>query len=135
MATAAVSWLASQTAVAQTPGPSFEVASVKANSSGQAFGSLGAPPGTGRFEATNASARLLILNAYGLRDFQLIGAPSWTESEHFDVAGRAAASATRDEISAMVRTLLADRLVEKDHATNHPSRTASLCWSRSRNRP
>ena len=101
--------------VAQTAGTSFEVASVKVNSSGQAVMRLTAPPGTGRFEATNVSARLLILNAYGLRDFQLAGAPSWTESERFDVAGRTAASATRDEISAMVRTLLAERFRLRSH--------------------
>jgi uncharacterized protein (TIGR03435 family) len=114
-ATAAAAWLASQAAGAQTPGPSFEVASVKANSSGQAVMRLAAPPGTGRLDATNVTARLLILNAYGLRDFQLAGAPPWTESERFDVAGRAAASATRDEISAMVRTLLAERFRLRTH--------------------
>jgi uncharacterized protein (TIGR03435 family) len=112
---AAFAWLASQAAVAQTPGPAFEVASVKANGSGEAVMRLTAPPGTGRFEATNVSARLLILNAHGLRDFQLAGAPAWTESERFDVAGRAAASATRDEISAMLRTLLADRFRLRTH--------------------
>jgi len=111
----AIAWLAGHTVSAQTPGPAFEVASVKANSSGQAVMRLTAPPGTGRFDATNISARILILNAYGLRDFQLAGAPAWTESERFDVAGRTAASASRDEISAMVRTLLADRFTLRTH--------------------
>ena len=115
IAGAVLVWLAGYTVSAQTPSPAFEVASVKANGSGQAIMRLTAPPGTGRFEATNASVRLLILNAFGLRDFQLAGAPAWTESERFDVAGRTSASATRDEISAMVRTLLADRFRLRTH--------------------
>jgi len=113
--TAAIAWLASVTPLAQTPGPSFEVTSVKANTSRESVMRLTAPLGTGRFDATNASTRILILNAYGLRDFQLAGAPPWTESERFDVAGRAAAAATRDEISAMLRTLLADRFRLRSH--------------------
>lgn len=112
---AAIAWLAAHTVAAQTPSPAFEVASVKANSSGQAVMRLTAPPGTGRFDATNASTRILILNAHGLRDFQLAGAPAWTERERFDVAGRTTASATRDEISAMVRTLLAERFRLRTH--------------------
>ena len=123
---AVLAWLAAHTVAAQTPSPAFEVASVKANSSGQAVMRLTAPPGTGRFDATNISARILILNAYGLRDVQLAGAPAWTESERFDVAGRTAASATRDEISAMVRTLLADRFRLRTHRETREMPTYAL---------
>lgn len=115
VSSAAIAWLAAHTVAAQTPSPAFEVVSVKSNGSGQAAMRLTAPPGTGRFDATNVSARILILNAHGLRDFQLAGAPAWTESERFDVAGRTAAPATRDEISAMVRSLLADRFKLRTH--------------------
>ena len=68
-----------------------------------------APEGTGRFEATNVPVRMLILNAYGIPGFQLVGGPSWVDSLRVDVLGRGAANATRAEISAMVRTLLAER--------------------------
>jgi uncharacterized protein (TIGR03435 family) len=112
-ALAAIVWMAGS-AGAQQP-LTFEVASVKVNTSKEPVSRLTAPPGTGRFDATNVSGRLLILNAYGLRDFQRAGAPSWIERERFDVAGRAAATATRDEISAMVRTLLAERFRLRAH--------------------
>jgi uncharacterized protein (TIGR03435 family) len=89
--------------------PSFEVASVKVNTSGAAISRMAAPAGTGRFEATNTPVRMLILNAYGIPSFQLAGGPSWIESMRVDVVARAATTATRDEISSMVRTLLAER--------------------------
>ena len=89
--------------------PSFDVASVKVNTSGDPISRLAAPAGTGRLEVTNAQVRLLILNAYGIPDFQLVGGPSWIDSMHVDVTGIAAATATRDDISRMTRTLLADR--------------------------
>jgi uncharacterized protein (TIGR03435 family) len=31
----------------------------------------------------------LLLNAYGLQGFQIVGIPAWTSSAHFDVAGAA----------------------------------------------
>jgi uncharacterized protein (TIGR03435 family) len=70
---------------------------------------MAAPTGTGRFEVTNAPVRMLILNAYGIPGFQLAGGPSWIETVRVDVIGRAAATVTRDEISRMVRGLLAER--------------------------
>jgi len=88
---------------------SFDVVSVKVNTSGGAISRMAAPAGTGRFEATNVPVRMLILNAYGIPAFQLTGGPSWIESVRVDVVARAATSVTRDEISQMVRGLLADR--------------------------
>ena len=96
-------------ATARGQQPAFEVASVKINTSGAPVSRMTAPEGTGRFEATNASVRMLILNAYGIPGFQLVGGPSWVNSLNVDVIGRGAAGATRAEISAMVRTLLAER--------------------------
>ena len=96
-------------ATARGQEPAFEVASVKVNTSGAPVSRISAPDGTGRFETTNTSVRMLILNAYGIPGFQLVGGPSWVDSLHVDVVARGAASATRAEISAMVRTLLAER--------------------------
>ena len=102
--------LAAQVAAAQGLEPSFDVASVKVNTSGAQISRMSAPSGTGRFEATNASVRALILLAYRLQGFQLTGGPSWIDSVRVDIAARAAApTATRDEIERMLRTLLAER--------------------------
>ena len=102
-------WVAAALSAAHGQEPSFDVASVKVNTSGGAISRMTAPAGTGRFEATNVPVRMLILNAYGIPGFQLAGGPSWIDSVRVDVAARAATSVTRDEISRMVRGLLAER--------------------------
>jgi uncharacterized protein (TIGR03435 family) len=89
--------------------PSFDVASVKVNTSGEPVARITAPAGTGRFDAINAPLRLLILNAYRIAEFQLTGGPSWIDSIRIDIAARTAETATRDDIERMLRTLLADR--------------------------
>lgn len=102
--------LAAQFVAAQGQEPSFEVASVKVNTSGGPVSRMSAPTGTGRFEATNASVRALIVLAYRLQGFQLTGGPSWIDDVRVDIAARAtSAAATRDEIEQMLRSLLAER--------------------------
>ena len=70
------------------PLPSFEVASVKPNHSGSHGGRLDIPEG--RFLATNLPAKMIIAWAYAgtslpLRLDQLQGAPSWIDSERYDI--------------------------------------------------
>jgi uncharacterized protein (TIGR03435 family) len=62
----------------------FEVAAVRQNKSGQIAAQIDDLPG-GRFIATNATARMLIREAYRIPDKQLVDAPDWTQSERFDV--------------------------------------------------
>ena len=83
---------------AQARGPAadagvvFEVASVKANKSGDNRIGIGFAPG-GRFRATNVPLRELISAAYGtpqpLPAFQISGGPKWMESERFDIVAKA----------------------------------------------
>ena len=88
--------------------PTFEVASVKRNKSGQPGGRLDMQP-VGRFEAVNATVRQLIVRAYQLQDSQIVGAPAWTNSERFDIAARAERNLTPEQFSAMLKNLLIDR--------------------------
>jgi uncharacterized protein (TIGR03435 family) len=71
--------------------PSFEVATIKPNKSGDQ--SVAGFQSGGRFIATNASVRELIRIAYGtagaLEDARVIGGPSWTQSVRFDVLAKA----------------------------------------------
>ena len=92
-----------------------------------------APPG--RFEATNVTARLLILNSYGLPDFRLANLPAWAGDERFDVAGRAAEPASRDEISAMVRAMLEDRFQLRAHRETRELPTYALVPASADRRP
>src|ERR1700736_2580413 len=74
-------------APASTDKPSFDVASVKLNKSGDGGVAIRNQPG-GRFTATNAPLRLLIRIAYKIQDFQVVGAPDW--SDRFDIVAKAA---------------------------------------------
>lgn len=104
----------SATLLAQTPLPSFEVASVKPNTLRQGIRGHSFPGD--RFEATNVPLRDLIIIAYGkpgqfLPASQLSGGPDWMNSDRFDVSartdGRSPNSVSQKQL--MLRTLLQDR--------------------------
>ena len=91
---------------AQSPAPAFEVASVRPNTGA---GSQSARFGNGSMTFTNYPLRMLISSAYGLRFERVVGGPSWMDSERFDVIARAPAGAPDNQLSLMLRALLADR--------------------------
>lgn len=95
------------TLTAQQPSPAFEVVSVKTNRSGETEGSIGPRPGG--YAMTNVPLRLLIVRAYDLRSFQVVGGPGWIDGERFDVTARAPEGTSPNQILLMVRTLLAER--------------------------
>jgi uncharacterized protein (TIGR03435 family) len=96
------------TAVPAT-GAVFEVASVKPNKSGDGRVMLSLPP-TGRLTATNVTLRLLMRPAFDVQDFQMVGGPSWLDSDRFDVVAKAPEGVVEPEhVRPMLRALLADR--------------------------
>ena len=94
---------------AQSPvRPGFDVATIKpaANASGQSL--LQAVPG--RLRMTNLTLRRLILNAYGVQDYQLLGDPAWLASEHYDIQATAAGTASVQQMEGpMLQVLLEER--------------------------
>ncbi|MBV9504366.1 MAG: TIGR03435 family protein [Acidobacteriia bacterium] len=96
------------------PRPAFEVASVKANKSGQGFIAVRPSPG-GRFTITNAPLRVLITLAYRLKDFQVSGGPGWISSDRFDITAKAEGNAKFEEMLPMLQTLLESRFQLKIH--------------------
>lgn len=65
----------------------FEVASIKP-SSPDAHGSSLMTDKIGGLNAENMPVRALIKSAYGIRDFQLFGAPGWVGTERYDIIAR-----------------------------------------------
>ena len=100
--------LASVTLGAQSAAPAFEVASIKRNKSGDGFMGMGMQPG-GRLTMTNMPVRQLIVRAYGVQPYQVLGGPSWITSDRFDITAKAPGDATPLQMNAMLETLLADR--------------------------
>ncbi|MGH9241933.1 MAG: M56 family metallopeptidase [Vicinamibacterales bacterium] len=96
------------------PRQSFEVASVKPNKSGETSNFLQRRPG-GNFAVGNMTLRGLIMFAYGIQGFQLVGAPDWVATERFDITARAAADIPPTPMgqlspeALMLRSLLEDR--------------------------
>ncbi len=114
--------------LSQAPGdpkPSFEVASIKPNTSGQMVMSISAPPG-GRFVANGLTFRFLMTYAYRVRDFQIIGGPGWTNSDRWNIEARAEEGSVPprtgprdpnapDPIALRLQSLLEDRFQLKFH--------------------
>jgi len=76
-------WLATLTLSAQT---AFEVASVRLTPPGSIGNTYLSPPGAASFTATNVTLDLLIEIAYGVDENQILKAPLWVGSQHYDVS-------------------------------------------------
>jgi uncharacterized protein (TIGR03435 family) len=101
-------------AFAQTPRPAFDVASIKQHA-GQANGVTFAAREGGRLNVINNEISNVIQNAYGIANYQLIGAPDWVEAERYDIEARGPATAGRKEMMLMIQTLLAGRFAMRAH--------------------
>ena len=88
--------------------PSFDVASIKRNLSGNE-GSRGRLQPGGRVSFTNEPLRRMILDAYQLQDFQLVGGPDWVTTDRWDIVAKAEGDPPITQVVEMMRTLLADR--------------------------
>jgi len=86
---------------------SFAVTSVKENASGVQGGGLDTEQD--RLTGTNITLRTYIRAAYHLQNFQLSGGPSWTESDRYDIIGKADHAVGDSELMLMLQALLADR--------------------------
>ena len=99
-------------ALAQSPAPAvhttFEVATVKRNTSGDVNSWLDAKPG-GIVVAFNLTLRSLIRNAYEVQISQIEGGPPWLDSDRFDITATAGGPATREQRVSMLKALLEDR--------------------------
>jgi uncharacterized protein (TIGR03435 family) len=65
----------------------------------------------GRFVTINSPLRFVLLYAYRLQDYQLIGAPQWALLTRYNITATYAAdgSAPQDDVRVMVQKALADR--------------------------
>jgi len=75
--------------------------------------------GTSGTLATWTAETLLdfVVDAYGLKYYQVTGGPRWIESDHFDISARAPGDTppTEDQFRQMTQTLLADRFQLRIH--------------------
>jgi uncharacterized protein (TIGR03435 family) len=93
----------------------FEVASIKPSElPGTGVIRLGQQGGPGssdpaRATYTFSTIRDLIVDAYGVKRSQVSGGPNWLDSERFDIVAKVPGGATKEQVKAMLKNLLAER--------------------------
>ncbi len=96
----------------------FEVASIKPNAANDNRVMLRMAPG-GSFTATGVTLKLLISQAYDMRNHQIIGGPGWMDSDRFDINAKGPEGmpdrVPPEVLRPMLRALVEDRFQLKYH--------------------
>jgi uncharacterized protein (TIGR03435 family) len=93
----------------------FEVASIKPSAPpGRGVIRKDSPggPGSGdpgRVTYTFSTIRDLMVDAYGVKRYQVSGGPKWLDSEPFDIVAKVPEGATKEQVKVMLQNLLAER--------------------------
>jgi uncharacterized protein (TIGR03435 family) len=98
-------------------GQEFEAASIKPSATapmGEMRIGIQMLPG-GRISMSGVTVNILIQRCYGVRDFQIVGGPSWMRSERYDITAKPEGAATPDQVKLMTQALLADRFKLQFH--------------------
>ena len=95
-------------------GPEFEVVSVKSSATGDVrLMTMGCSGGPGTkdpalYRCQNLTLANLVMGAYKINYFQFSG-PDWMQNARFDLQAKLPEGTTKDQLSLMVQSLLADR--------------------------
>jgi uncharacterized protein (TIGR03435 family) len=108
----------------------FEVASVKANGSGDR--GVAISRGVNAFTTRNAPLARIIGWAFGVRDDQMTGVPAWSLAERFDITARypEGSQPSPEQVAQMVRGLLADRFKLQTHTETRDGSIFALVLAR-----
>jgi uncharacterized protein (TIGR03435 family) len=107
-----------QAASSVTSLPAFDVISVKPNKTtpNGAYGLVTTQFTADGFSATNVPVHLLLQQAYGLREGQIVDEPAWVKTEAFNIEAKVAApdvaafsKLSADQREAMFQQILAER--------------------------
>jgi uncharacterized protein (TIGR03435 family) len=98
-----------------SPGPTFEVASVRVwqGDSGPPT-SFSCKIDPAIFRCSAATLRTLLTYGYGVQSFQIEG-PAWIDQEYYDISAKFPAGVTREQLPEMMQRLLAERFALKAH--------------------
>jgi len=132
------SLLVSTTAFAQTPAAvkSFDVATVKpsapldfaqirADMQAGKMPRLGPHVDASRAEYIYMTPKQLIAIAYHFKEYQISG-PDWIGEEHFDIEATIPEGASRDDVPAMLQSLLKDRFKLTTHTSTEEHKVLAL---------
>ncbi|MFN7992919.1 MAG: M56 and DUF3738 domain-containing protein [Bryobacteraceae bacterium] len=114
-----------QSTASPTAVPAFDVVSIKPSKGADNRVMIGIDP-SGRFNAENITLKMLLEEAYGIKDSQLLGAPGWAASEHYNIEAKPEESLAaaqrklgpeqhRAQLQQMLQAMLTDRFQLKVH--------------------
>ena len=108
--------------------PAFDVATIKLNTSGDARSGTHGLPG-GRVTVTNLRMRDVIRVAYGSNDLEVIGGPSWLDTDRWDIIAAAAPGLPDASWQPMVKALLAERCRLQAHTEQREQQIFRLVFA------
>jgi uncharacterized protein (TIGR03435 family) len=95
----------------------FDVATIKPNAENDHRVMIRMQPGGG-FNATGMNLRMLIMQAYNVKDFQVTGGPGWMTTDRYDINAKAEGLPDRvppEVIRPMLQNLVEERFQVKFH--------------------
>jgi uncharacterized protein (TIGR03435 family) len=91
----------------------FSAVSIRRNKSSEP-GTFG-DGGPGRYRATNIPIGDLLRDTYDIKDFELIGAPDWLDTERYDIEATLENPVKRGDMGPLIQALLEDRFKLEVH--------------------
>jgi len=105
-------------AFAQDAPKAFEVVSIKPNAANDNRIMIRMAPG-GRFNANGATLKMLVGQAFNMRDFQITGGPGWIGSDRFDIDAKGPEGmpdrVPPEVLRPMLKSMIEDRFQLKYH--------------------
>ena len=95
--------------------PKYEVASIKPNTDNDSRFAFRIQPG-GSLTATGITLKRLMMTAYNVQGFRIIGGPDWVAASRWDLQAKPDRVASPEEVRQMLRSLLEDRFQLRSHS-------------------
>ena len=93
----------------------FEVATLRASLPGERGAGIRPLPGGQRYEAVNLTLKGIMVAAWRIKPDQIVGGPSWMDTDRFDMNAKAERPSTIEELHAMLKNLLKERFQLEFH--------------------
>jgi uncharacterized protein (TIGR03435 family) len=97
----------------QSPGPAFEVASIKPSPRDAIAMHMAFDRGS--LSIHGATLQFCVEAAWGLQDFEIAGGPSWFANDRYDIQAKPPEGATQSQLMRMLQALLIDRFQFQFH--------------------
>jgi uncharacterized protein (TIGR03435 family) len=104
----------------------FDAASIK-----ESLGISTLPQAPDRFTRPNITLSLVLVYAYQMSEFQILGGPDWVRTRRFEIDAKAPRIVPADQVRMMVRRLLAERFNLKTHLETRDLPRYALVHARS----